>query len=226
MLQMALTEAREPADGEGAPVGRDRKQVKSNALFGPRRTPVSGKVKRRILKAKRLRHGSEGSSPGPDGHGEEDAASPDAAPDAARAARSASADSGAGCNQAGWAAGAAEEGGSAADGDAAAASAAAGRPKRRHHRRRGKSGSSGSGSPAVSHAALAADALAATYPSRAEIAAAGRAPDPESCPDPGGAVTGVPGDGAARTFVPGRALVGAQVGTFGAFALDDSSDSE
>merc|ERR1711865_1254593 len=34
-------------------VGYARKQAKSNAFFGPRRTPISCKIKKKIIKAKR-----------------------------------------------------------------------------------------------------------------------------------------------------------------------------
>ena len=40
---------------EDAPVGYARKQAKSNAFFGPRRTPISTKIKKRIIKEKRLK---------------------------------------------------------------------------------------------------------------------------------------------------------------------------
>jgi len=44
------------ADDEQAPVGYARKQAKSNAFFGPRRTPISTKIKKRIIKEKRLKN--------------------------------------------------------------------------------------------------------------------------------------------------------------------------
>ena len=44
-------------DEHAAAVGRDRKQVKSNAFFGPRRAPISCKIKREILKRRRARGG-------------------------------------------------------------------------------------------------------------------------------------------------------------------------
>jgi len=38
-----------------APVGYSRKQAKSTAFWGPRRTPISTKIKKKIIKEKRLR---------------------------------------------------------------------------------------------------------------------------------------------------------------------------
>lgn len=43
-------------DDVQAPVGYARKQAKSNAFFGPRRTPISTKIKKRIIKEKRLKN--------------------------------------------------------------------------------------------------------------------------------------------------------------------------
>ena len=43
-------------DDEQAPVGYARKQAKSNAFFGPRRTPISTKIKKKIIKEKRLKN--------------------------------------------------------------------------------------------------------------------------------------------------------------------------
>lgn len=43
-------------DEEQAPVGYARRQAKSNAFFGPRRTPISTKIKKRIIKEKRLKN--------------------------------------------------------------------------------------------------------------------------------------------------------------------------
>lgn len=40
---------------ESEPVGYARKQVKSNAFFGPRRTPISTKIKKKIIKDNRLK---------------------------------------------------------------------------------------------------------------------------------------------------------------------------
>lgn len=45
-------EADEEAD---APVGYSRKQAKSTAFWGPRRTPISTKIKKKIIKEKRLK---------------------------------------------------------------------------------------------------------------------------------------------------------------------------
>ena len=57
MVIAAYRRAGKPDDGDdelAAAVGRDRKQVKSNA-FGPRRAPISCKIKREILKRRRAR---------------------------------------------------------------------------------------------------------------------------------------------------------------------------
>ena len=43
-------------DDEQAPVGYARRQAKSNAFFGPGRTPISTKIKKRIIKEKRLKN--------------------------------------------------------------------------------------------------------------------------------------------------------------------------
>ena len=41
---------------ENAPVGYARKQAKSTAFWGPRRTPISTKIKKKIIKEKRLKN--------------------------------------------------------------------------------------------------------------------------------------------------------------------------
>ena len=61
MVIAAYRRAGKPDGGDddelAAAVGRDRKQVKSNAFFGPRRAPISCKIKREILKRRRARGG-------------------------------------------------------------------------------------------------------------------------------------------------------------------------
>lgn len=42
-------------DEDNAPVGYARKQAKSTAFWGPRRTPISTKIKKKIIKEKRLK---------------------------------------------------------------------------------------------------------------------------------------------------------------------------
>lgn len=43
-------------EAEDAPVGYARKQAKSTAFWGPRRTPISTKIKKKIIKEKRLKN--------------------------------------------------------------------------------------------------------------------------------------------------------------------------
>mmetsp|Transcript_68204 Transcript_68204/g.192276 ORF Transcript_68204/g.192276 Transcript_68204/m.192276 type:complete len:319 (+) Transcript_68204:81-1037(+) len=49
-------------DGAAVSVGYERKQAKSNAFFGPRRTPISCKIKKQILHDRRARR-QEGDAP-------------------------------------------------------------------------------------------------------------------------------------------------------------------
>lgn len=73
-------------DGTAVPlapaVGYNRKQAKSNAFFGPRKTPISGKLKKEILQRKRRAKHSEShrATPAPAGNA---AATPAAAADGA-----------------------------------------------------------------------------------------------------------------------------------------------
>lgn len=48
-----ITHEREDDGGEEPVVGYARKQTKSTAFWGPRRTPISGKIKKKILKDRR-----------------------------------------------------------------------------------------------------------------------------------------------------------------------------
>ncbi|KAK1734360.1 hypothetical protein QTG54_014867 [Skeletonema marinoi] len=51
----AGVDADDEDEEEDAPVGYSRKQVKSTAFWGPRRTPISTKIKKKIIKEKRLK---------------------------------------------------------------------------------------------------------------------------------------------------------------------------
>ena len=66
LVQNAIRAAGKNPD-EPEPVGYARKQAKSNAFFGPRRTPISCKIKKQLLQSKRLeraRNTSEDENPG------------------------------------------------------------------------------------------------------------------------------------------------------------------
>lgn len=54
-LRKAGVQEEELSEGMQEVVGYARKQSKSTAFWGPRRTPISGKIKKKILKQKRLR---------------------------------------------------------------------------------------------------------------------------------------------------------------------------
>eukprot|EP00929_Paragymnodinium_shiwhaense_P063017 TRINITY_DN31514_c0_g1_i1.p1 TRINITY_DN31514_c0_g1~~TRINITY_DN31514_c0_g1_i1.p1 ORF type:complete len:348 (-),score=93.62 TRINITY_DN31514_c0_g1_i1:517-1560(-) len=82
-----VPEAGETAEGDG-PVGYARQKQKSCAFWGPRRTPISNKIKREILKEKRKKQeeGADASGPveaAPDGeedHDDDDADTADEQP--------------------------------------------------------------------------------------------------------------------------------------------------